>query len=73
MNPDACDPKKEPEPIVDPVSGQKFPPSPKQMPDYGKFWKNVFEEKANKGLSNLNKKIRVDWDRWEDEDSHRDM
>lgn len=29
LNPEACDPRKEPQPVVDPVTGQKFPPPPK--------------------------------------------
>jgi len=37
------------------------------MPDYGKFWKGVFTN------ADLNKKIKVDWDRWQDEDQEKDM
>ena len=43
------------------------------MPNYGKFWKYVFDEIANPALAGLNKKIRVDWDRWQDEDQEKDM
>ena len=43
------------------------------MPDYGKFWKNVFDDKKDPKLATLNKKIRVDWNRWQDEDHDKDM
>ena len=42
------------------------------MPDYGKFWKGVFGG-DDKLTTELNKKIKVDWDRWEDEDHEKDM
>jgi len=38
------------------------------MPDYGKFWKGVFDEGARPELRELNKRVKVDWDRWQDED-----
>ena len=72
-NPEACDPRKEPEPVVDPVTGQKFPPPPRQMPDYGKFWKQVFDQVREPKALALNKKIKVDWERWQDEDQEKDM
>jgi len=34
------------------------------MPDYGKFWKTVFDTKKDSKLEALNKKVKVDWDRW---------
>lgn len=43
------------------------------MPNYGKFWKHVFDEKKDGKLAGLNKKMRVDWDRWQDEDQDKDM
>ena len=73
LNSEECDPRIQPEPIVDQRTGQKFPPPHKQMPNYGKFWKYVFDERANPGLAGLNKKIKVDWDRWQDEDQEKDM
>ena len=42
------------------------------MPDYGKFWKTVFKE-DNNSIKSLNRRIKVDWDRWEDEDRDKDM
>lgn len=43
------------------------------MPDYGKFWKTVFDETKVPEMAGLNKKMRVDWDRWQDEDQDKDL
>lgn len=73
LNPIESDPRRKLEPIVDPATGQKFPPPPRQMPNFGKFWKTVFDEKSDPKLAELNRKIKVDWDRWQDEDQDKDM
>ena len=47
LNPKECNKAgtmgKEPEPVIDPVTGQKFPPPPRQEPNFGKFWAFPFK------------------------------
>ena len=75
LNPNQCNKDgsrgRKQEPIIDPVSGQKFPPPPRQMPDYGSFWKFPFKDCEQ--YKEINKKIKVDWDRWQDEQQNEDL
>lgn len=53
---------------TDPVTGQKYPEE-KPEPNYGEFWPFIFK---NMELSK-NSRIKIDWDKWQDEDQDKDM
>jgi len=55
---------------VDPATGQKYPGPPPQEAYYGKWWESPFTSGKTAGDTEkeLNRKVKIDWDRWEDED-----